>query len=52
MLQKDNNLSKLYAKLSLKRDEFLDRGRECAELTLPAILPHEGFGSSNNLYTP
>jgi len=52
MLQKDNNLSKLYEKLSIKRDEFLDRGRECAELTLPAILPHEGFGSSDNLYTP
>lgn len=52
MQEKDNNLSKLYEKLSIKRDEFLDRGRECAELTLPAILPYEGFGSSDNLYTP
>ncbi len=33
------SLSKLYEKLSAKREQFLDRGRECAELTLPAILP-------------
>ena len=46
------SLSKLYEKLSAKREQFLDRGRECAELTLPALLPYEGFGDANTLYTP
>ncbi len=48
----EKSLSKLYEKLSFKREQFLDRGRECAELTLPAILPYEGFGDANTLYTP
>ena len=52
MENQENNLRKLYEKLSAKRDNFLDRAEECAELTLPAIMPYDGFGSSNTLYTP
>ena len=52
MEYQENNLSKLYEKLSAKRDNFVDRAEECAELTLPAIMPYDGFGDSNTLYTP
>jgi hypothetical protein len=41
-----------YNKLATKRDYFLDRARECAELTLPSLLPPEGFTPSSDLYTP
>jgi hypothetical protein len=46
------NIKKLYAKLEAKKDQFVDRGRECSELTISSLLPHEGFGSSSDLYTP
>jgi hypothetical protein len=46
------NIKKLYAKLDAKKHQFVERGRECSELTLSSLLPPEGFGSSSELYTP
>jgi hypothetical protein len=34
------------------RDPFLRRGRRCAQVTIPAILPEEGHSGSNDLPTP
>tara|TARA_R110002020_G_scaffold215623_2_gene422872 strand:+ start:374 stop:1939 length:1566 start_codon:yes stop_codon:yes gene_type:complete len=42
----------LYTKLEGGRDNYLDRGRQSAKLTLPYILTEEGFGSSSRLNTP
>ena len=41
-----------YNKLEGKRERYLDRAREVSELTIPALLPPEGFTSSTDLYTP
>ena len=41
-----------YNKLEAKREYYLDRAREASELTIPALLPPEGFSSSNSIYTP
>ena len=46
------NIKKLYAKLETKKDQFVDRGRECSELTISSLLPPEGFSDSSDLYTP
>jgi hypothetical protein len=41
-----------YNKLIHEREHFLERARECAELTIPALIPDESFNSSSDLYTP
>jgi hypothetical protein len=41
-----------YSKLEQPRSGFLDRGRECAALTVPAILPPAGFSETSKLPTP
>jgi hypothetical protein len=51
-MQKEKNLRKVFEKLSAKKQNFIDRGEECAELTLPAIFPSDGFSDATQLYTP
>jgi hypothetical protein len=41
-----------FAVLSPLRDPFLLRGRECAKLTIPALLPPLGFNATTRLPTP
>lgn len=41
-----------YQALSLQRQHFLDRAREVAEVTIPSLMPPEGFGNGMKLYTP
>lgn len=41
-----------YATLVQGREGFLTRARECAALTIPAIMPPQGFGSTTKLPTP
>ncbi len=48
----DLGCSSRYNKLETKRERYLDRAREVSELTIPALLPPEGFTSSTDLYTP
>lgn len=50
----DNNqtCSGKYAKLETNRKMFLDRARECAELTIPSLLPKDGHSSASRLPTP
>lgn len=42
----------LYSKLEADRKPFLDRARECAELTIPSLLTKEGHTISSRLPTP
>tara|TARA_B100001996_G_scaffold201803_1_gene154512 strand:+ start:16446 stop:18032 length:1587 start_codon:yes stop_codon:yes gene_type:complete len=41
-----------YEKLKEKRTQYLDRARECSELTIPSLIPDEAFGHTSDLYTP
>ena len=38
--------------LKEKREQYLDRARECSELTIPALIPEDGFHYTSELYTP
>jgi hypothetical protein len=41
-----------YEILKRNREHFLDRAQECSELTIPSLLPPDGFHSSTDLYNP
>jgi len=41
-----------YRKLEQNRSQYVDRGRECAVLTIPSVLPASGFSASSKLPTP
>lgn len=41
-----------YEELQTDRYQFLQRGRECSLLTIPAILPPAGWSSASRLTTP
>jgi hypothetical protein len=41
-----------YEKLKENREHFLDRAQECSELTIPSLLPPDGFHVSTDLYNP
>lgn len=49
-----NNIScsQRYHKLTGDREIYLDRARECSELTLPSLIAPEGFSSATDLYQP
>lgn len=42
----------LYTTLEGARYSYLDRGRTCSKLTLPYVMPEEGFGPHSRLETP
>jgi len=42
----------LYTTLEGARYSYLDRGRACSKLTLPYVMPEEGFGPHSRLETP
>jgi len=41
-----------YAELRSERDPYLRRARDCAKLTIPALVPDEGSTSSTKFYSP
>lgn len=41
-----------YNALIQAREPFLKRARQCAELTIPYLIPPEGWTGSSDLYTP
>lgn len=45
-------LAGLYEELAADRMSYLERGRKCAEMTIPSLLPPEGFHSSRDFYVP
>lgn len=50
--RQSGRVAAIYSKLETKREPFLERGRECSELTIPALLPREGHNDSSALPTP
>lgn len=42
----------LYARLESTRQPFLDRARECANYTIPSVLPPLGHNAAEKLYDP
>lgn len=42
----------IYSVLEGRRYSYLDRARQCSKLTIPYILPEEGFGQHSRLDTP
>jgi len=41
-----------YAELETERNPYLQRGRDCAKLTIPSLLPDAGANSSTQFRTP
>ena len=52
MERENKTAASLYQKLTTERDPFLKRAYECAELTIPSLLPREGHTGSTKLVTP
>jgi len=42
----------LYGQLETSRRPFLDRARDCAELTIPSLMTKDGHSSTSSLPTP
>jgi hypothetical protein len=51
-MHEGTSCAKRYHKLAADREIYLDRARECSELTLPALITPEGFSSATDLYQP
>lgn len=51
-MEETNTAAGLYARLTSDRDSFLERGRRCAEVTIPALLPPSGHSGSADLPDP
>lgn len=51
-MQNPTTAKALYDKLESKRSSYLERARDAAKVTLPYIMPPEGFGTSEALKTP
>lgn len=49
---KQSTAKERYEKLKADRQYFLDRARECSELTIPSLIPDESFTDSSDLYSP
>lgn len=47
-----SSAASLYERLTLQREPYLRRARDCAKLTIPHLLPEEGWSGSQKLYTP
>ena len=41
-----------FTSLNGKRDQVLQRGRDCADITIPALMPPDGADENTNLSTP
>ena len=41
-----------YTELRSERDPYLRRARDCAKLTIPALMPEEGSTASSRFYSP
>lgn len=52
MQYSDKTAKQRYNDMTEYREHYLNRGRECSELTLPALLPDDGTNHTSDLYTP
>jgi len=52
-MSQDTNCAQRYEKLASEvRENFLERARECAKLTIPTLFPETGHTKSTNFKTP
>ena len=47
-----NTAESRYNSLSERREHFLERGRECSELTIPTLIPENSFTPTQDFYSP
>ncbi len=48
----DQSIAKTYENMAADRESFLTRARNCAELTIPTLMPPEGHTLSTQFTTP
>jgi hypothetical protein len=51
-MENNQTCAGLYARLESTRRSFLDRARECSELTIPSLLTKDGHSEASRLPTP
>jgi hypothetical protein len=47
-----NTAESRYNSLSEHREHFLNRGRQCSELTIPTLIPEDSHAPSQDFYSP
>lgn len=47
-----SSAASMYERLAIQREAYLRRGRDAAKLTIPHLMPEEGWSGSQKLYTP
>src|SRR5210317_181283 len=47
-----NTAESRYNSLSEQREHFLNRGRQCSELTIPTLIPENSHTPSQDFYSP
>jgi len=48
----ERNAAEFYAAGESERFHYIDRGRECAAVTIPHLLPRDGFNSTQEFHSP
>ena len=51
-MMNNESVAKGYDNMMADRDAFLTRARNCAELTIPTLMPRDGHNSSSHFDTP
>jgi hypothetical protein len=51
-MNEGTGVAKRYAQLESTRDAFLQRARDCAEITIPTLMPPDGHSGSTLYQTP
>lgn len=51
-MEENQTALSLYERLSPEREPYLSRGRKCAELTIPSLLPPAGSTAASALHVP
>ena len=51
-MHNNETAEQMYTKCEGERHSYLDRARTCSKLTLPYIMPDDGFGTHSRLETP
>ena len=48
----DGTAESRYRSLEITRQTYLSRARDCSELTIPSLIPKDGFADGSELYQP
>lgn len=50
--EEESTAAARYQRLKTNRDPYLQRARDCSKVTIPSLVPDEGFGDRGRLKTP